>query len=159
MSTSSPTAVVAALVVCALATVGTAAAAPHAGSAATGPCELYAPSKATIERILGAAEQEPIDSGTFCYIEGKSAQTRIYPSPASKARERMALDLTVYGTSRVTKTHPAHLGKGATLVRPAKGHGQIDLFFKKGRHFFTLTGDGATPLQMVQLGRAVYAKA
>jgi hypothetical protein len=128
-----------------------------AAAATPGPCELYAPSTAAIERTLGAGGQEPIDSGTFCYIEGKGVLTRIYPYPASKARARKALDLTVYEGRPTITTHPTHLGKGATMVRPRRG-GQIDVFFTRGRHSFTITGDSATPAQMVAFARAVYNK-
>jgi hypothetical protein len=121
-------------------------------------CALYAPSAAAIERTLGAGGQEPIESGTFCYIEGKGPQVRIYVDPARKAKEEKALSLTVYNGRPVITTHPAHLGKGAAEVRSRRG-GQIDVFFTRGSHFFTLTGDGATPAQMVAFARAVYNKA
>jgi hypothetical protein len=127
-------------------------------SAAPDLCALYAPSAAAIERTLGAGGQEPIDSGTYCYVEGKGPQVRIYVSPARKAKEQKAFDLTVYNGRPVITTHPAHLGKGAAEVRSRRG-GQIDVFFTRGRHFFTLTGDGATPAQMVAFARAVYNKA
>jgi hypothetical protein len=121
-------------------------------------CALYAPSAAAIERTLGAGDQEPIDSGTFCYVEGKGPQARIYVSPARKAKEEKAFSLTVYNGRPVITTHPAHLGKGAAMVRSRRG-GQIDVFFTRGSHFFVLTGDLATPAQMVAFARAVYNKA
>jgi hypothetical protein len=129
-----------------------------ASASAAGLCAKYAPPAAAIERILGKGDQAPIEEPTFCYIEGAGPQTRIYVSPAGKAKEQKAFDLTVYNGRPVITTHPAHLGKGAAEVRSRRG-GQIDVFFTRGRHFFTLTGDGATPAQMVALARAVYNRA
>jgi hypothetical protein len=144
-----------------LATVALLSLVGASGASAAGtpePCALYAPSTAAIERTLGAGGQEPIDSGTFCYVEGKGPQARIYPFPARKAKEEKAFSLTVYNGRPVITTHPAHLGKSAAMVRSRRG-GQIDVFFTRGRHFFVLTGDGATPAQMVAFARAVYNKA
>jgi hypothetical protein len=134
------------------------AGASSASAATPDLCALYAPSAAAIGRTLGAGGQEPIDSGTFCYIEGKGPQVRIYPFPARKAKAEKAFSLTVYNGGPTITTHPAHLGKGAALVRPRRG-GQIDVFFTRGSHFFVLTGDSATPAQMVAFARAVYNKA
>ncbi|HEX4436356.1 MAG TPA: hypothetical protein VH061_06120 [Solirubrobacteraceae bacterium] len=129
-----------------------------ASASAAGICAKYAPPSASIERILGKGGQAPIEESTFCYIEGDGPQTRIYVGPARKAKEEKAFSLTVYNGRPVITTHPAHLGKGAAEVRSRRG-GQIDVFFTRGSHFFTLTGDGATPAQMVALARAVYNKA
>jgi hypothetical protein len=129
-----------------------------ASASAAGICAKYAPSAAAIERALGKGDQAPIEESTFCYIEGNGPQTRIYVDPARKAKEEKAFSLTVYNGRPVITTHPAHLGKGAAEVRSRRG-GQIDVFFTRGSHFFTLTGDGATPAQMVALARAVYNKA
>jgi hypothetical protein len=139
-----------------------AAAASTAGARATAAaadfCSLYAPSTAAIESAIGAGDQAPISERAFCYVEGESAQLRIYPYPAGKAKATQAFALTVFEGKKTVTTHPAHLGKGAAMVYQRAG-GQIDVFFKRGAHFFVITGDGAKPAQMVAFARAVYSTA
>jgi len=142
-----------------LALGGTAQAGPRARAADT--CTATAPSKAAVEKVYGKGEQQaPIAEKEFCYVTGTTGSVKIYPYPARQAKKRQAewlAGISSYGR-KVTKSHPAHLGKGATLLHTPRDS-EIVLWFTRGGHFVVLYGSfGGTSAQLVAFGHLVYAK-
>ena len=137
----------------------TAQAGPAARAADT--CTITAPSKAAVEKVYGKGEQQaPIAEKEFCYVTGTTGSVKIYPYPARQAKKRQAewlAGISGYGR-RVSKSHPAHLGKGATLLHTAHDSEMV-LWFTRGSHFVVLYGYfGGTSAQLVAFGHLVYAK-
>ncbi len=143
----------------ALALAGVAQAAPSARAADT--CTLYAPAKTAVEKVFGKGEhQAPIAEREFCYVTGTTASVKIYPYPARQAKKRQSewlAGLASFGR-KVTKSHPAHLGRGATLLHTPRND-EVVLWFTRGGHFVVIsTLLGGTPAQVLAFGHLVYAK-
>jgi hypothetical protein len=134
-------------------------ASPMARAADT--CTLTSPSPAAVENVFGKGEQQaPIAEKEFCYVTGTNASVKIYPYPARQAKRRQAewlAGIASFGR-RVTKSHPPHFGKGATLLRTPRND-EVVLWFTRGGHFVVIsTLLGGTPAQVLSFGRLVYAK-
>ena len=124
-------------------------------------CALYAPSKTAVEKVFGKGEQQPpIAEKEFCYVTGTYGSVKIYPYPARQAKRRQSewsSGLASYGR-KVSKSHPAHLGKGATLLHTPRDS-EVALWFTRGGHFVVIsTAFGGTSAQVVAFARLIYAK-